>query len=65
MNGDLVEVSTLKFESGKAPYIAVNGASCMTLAKPAGLEVANVELSRIGKMRTLIIERFDRAYIEA
>lgn len=65
MNGDLVEVSILKFESGKAPYIAVNEASCMTLAKPAGLEVANVELSRIGKMRTLIIERFDRAYIEA
>ena len=55
----------LKFESGKAPCIAVNEFFCMTLAKLAGLDVANVELTRIGKTRTLLIERFDRAYIEA
>ncbi|EJV9422963.1 HipA domain-containing protein [Vibrio vulnificus] len=54
----------LKFESGKAPCIAVNEFFCMTLAKLAGLDVANVELTRIGKTRTLMIERFDRAYIE-
>ncbi len=63
--GQLSSNYILKFESGKAPCIAVNEFFCMTLAKLAGLDVANVELTRIGKTRTLIIERFDRAYIEA
>ncbi|MCD1417009.1 HipA domain-containing protein [Vibrio parahaemolyticus] len=63
--GKLSSNYILKFESGKAPCIAVNEFFCMTLAKLAGLDVANVELTRIGKTRTLIIERFDRAYIEA
>lgn len=36
----------------------------MTLAKLAGLDAANVELTRIGMTRALIIERFDRSYIE-
>nr|WP_254877676.1 HipA domain-containing protein [Salinivibrio sp. EAGSL] len=53
----------MKYESGKAPCIAVYEFFCMTLAKLAGLDVANVELTRIGKTRTLSIERFDRAYI--
>lgn len=61
--GKLSSNYILKFESGRAPCIAVNEFFCMTLAKLAGLEVANVELTRIGKTRTLIIERFDRAYI--
>ncbi|MBY8201714.1 HipA domain-containing protein [Vibrio furnissii] len=61
--GKLSSNYILKFESGKAPCIAVNEFFCMTLAKLAGLDVANVELTRIGKTRTLIIERFDRAYI--
>ncbi len=55
----------LKFESGKAPCIAVNPFFCMTLAKLVGVDVANVELTRIGKTRTRIIERFNRTYIEA
>ncbi|MCX8762262.1 HipA domain-containing protein [Vibrio parahaemolyticus] len=63
--GKLSSNYILKFESGKAPCIAVNEFFCMTLAKLAGLDVANVELTRIGKTRTLLIERFDRAYIEA
>ncbi|MDC5870320.1 HipA domain-containing protein [Vibrio europaeus] len=63
--GKLSSNYILKFESGKAPCIAVNEFFCMTLAKLAGLDVANVELTHIGKTRTLIIERFDRAYIEA
>ncbi|MCH1920158.1 HipA domain-containing protein [Shewanella sp. A3A] len=63
--GKLSSTYILKFESGKAPCIAVNEFFCMTLAKLAGLAVANVELARIGDTRTLIIERFDRAYIEA
>ncbi|MCX8757993.1 HipA domain-containing protein [Vibrio parahaemolyticus] len=63
--GKLSSNYILKFESGRAPCIAVNEFFCMTLAKLAGLDVANVELTRIGKTRTLIIERFDRAYIEA
>jgi serine/threonine-protein kinase HipA len=62
--GKLSSNYILKFESGKAPCIAVNEFFCMTLAKLAGLDVANVELTRIGKTRTLMIERFDRAYIE-
>ncbi len=61
--GKLSSNYILKFESGKAPCIAVNEFFCMTLAKLAGLDVANVELTRIGKTRTLLIERFDRAYI--
>ncbi|QDG84084.1 type II toxin-antitoxin system HipA family toxin [Vibrio parahaemolyticus] len=61
--GKLSSNYILKFESGRAPCIAVNEFFCMTLAKLAGLDVANVELTRIGKTRTLIIERFDRAYI--
>lgn len=63
--GKLSSNYILKFESGKAPCIAVNEFFCMTLAKLTGLDVANVELTRIGKTRTLIIERFDRAYVEA
>ncbi|WP_165387636.1 HipA domain-containing protein [Vibrio vulnificus] len=63
--GKLSSNYILKFESSKAPCIAVNEFFCMTLAKLAGLDVANVELTRIGKTRTLMIERFDRAYIEA
>ncbi|OOF01438.1 HIPA protein [Salinivibrio sp. MA351] len=61
--GKLSSNYILKFESGKAQCIAVNEFFCMTLAKLAGLDVANVELTRIGKTRTLSIERFDRAYI--
>lgn len=63
--GKLSSNYILKFESGEVPCIAVNEFFCMTLAKLAGLDVANVELTRIGKTRTLVIERFDRAYIEA
>ncbi|EGW0145543.1 type II toxin-antitoxin system HipA family toxin [Vibrio parahaemolyticus] len=63
--GKLSSNYILKFESGRAPCIAVNEFFCMTLAKLAGLDVAHVELTRIGNTRTLIIERFDRAYIEA
>ncbi|HHX8559419.1 TPA: HipA domain-containing protein [Vibrio diabolicus] len=62
--GKLSSNYILKFESGKAPCIAVNEFFCMALAKLAGLDVANVELTRIGNTRTLIIERFDRAYID-
>ncbi|HAS8092484.1 TPA: type II toxin-antitoxin system HipA family toxin [Vibrio vulnificus] len=61
--GKLSSNYILKFESGKAPCIAVNEFFCMILAKLAGLDVAHVELTRIGKTRTLTIERFDRAYI--
>lgn len=62
--GKLCSNYILKFESGKAPCIAVNEFFCMTLAKLAGMDVANVELTRIGKTRTLVIERFDRNFIE-
>lgn len=53
----------LKFESDKVPCIAINEFFCMTLAKSIGMDVANVELTRIGNTRTLIVERFDRNFI--
>ncbi|WED24005.1 HipA domain-containing protein [Vibrio sp. JC009] len=62
--GKLSSNYILKFESGKAPCIAVNEFFCMTLAKFMGLDVANVELARVGKTRTLIIERFDRNFVK-
>ena len=62
--GKLCSTYILKFESGKAPCIAANEFFCMTLASLIGLDVASVELARIGKTRTLIIERFDRRLVQ-
>lgn len=64
-DGTLSSNYILKFESGKAPCIAVNEYFCMTLAKLIGMDVANVSLDIIGKTRTLMIERFDRSYIQS
>lgn len=61
--GKLCSNYILKFESGKAPCIAVNEFFCMTLAKLAGLDVANVALTHVGNTRTLVIERFDRKFV--
>lgn len=62
--GSLSSNYILKFESGKAPCIVANEFFCMTLAKQIGMDVANVEIDRLGNTRTLVIERFDRKYVE-
>lgn len=58
--GDLCSTKILKFESGRAPFIAVNEFFTLSLAQHAGLPVPATELRTYGGVRTLVIERFDR-----
>ncbi|MFS1426089.1 HipA domain-containing protein [Vibrio splendidus] len=64
-DGNLSSNYILKFESGKAPCIAVNEFFCMSLARAIGMDAASVELTRFGNTRALAIKRFDRHYIES
>ncbi len=61
-NGTLSSTHIMKFQTKKYLHIVVNEFFCMTLAKKIGLKVANVEIKRLGKYPTLLIERFDRVY---
>lgn len=38
---------------------------CMHLARALGLPVANVEMQLFGEVRALVVERFDRAWLES
>lgn len=58
--GDLASTHILKF-SKKDQHLVLNEFFCMTLAKKVGLNVANVELVRLGE-RVLRVERFDRKW---
>lgn len=58
--GDLASTHILKF-SKKDQHLALNEFFCMTLAKKVGLNVANVELVKLGE-RVLKVERFDRKW---
>ena len=58
--GGLCSNKIVKFETGKAPFIAVNELFTMLLAKEAGLDVPRVALKNYGGIRALIIDRFDR-----
>jgi len=58
--GDLCSNKIVKFETGKAPFIAVNELFTMLLAGQAGLSVPSVELRRYGEVRAYVIDRFDR-----
>ncbi|MDO6721042.1 HipA domain-containing protein [Psychrosphaera sp. 1_MG-2023] len=58
--GDLCSNKIVKFETGKAPFIAVNELFTMLLAGQAGLSVPYVELRRYGGVRAYVIDRFDR-----
>ena len=58
--GALCSNKIFKFETDRAPFIAVNELFTMTLAKNAGLNVPPVEIRSYGEVRTFVIERFDR-----
>lgn len=58
--GNLCSNTIIKFETGKAPFIAANECFTMLLANQAGLPVPSVELKRFGDARALAVKRFDR-----
>jgi len=58
--GKLTSTHILKFEKQKLSHLVINEYVTMQLARQCGIQVANVELMRLGKYPTLLIERFDR-----
>lgn len=58
--GQLCSNKIFKFETGKAPFIAINELFTMLLAKHSGIDVPEVELRKYGEVRAFVIERFDR-----
>jgi len=58
--GSLCSNKIIKFETGKAPFIAVNELFTMLLAGEAGINVPAVEIRRYGSVRAFVIDRFDR-----
>jgi serine/threonine-protein kinase HipA len=58
--GDLCSNKIMKFETGKAPFIAVNELFTMILAGESGISVPPVEVRSYGGVRTFVIDRFDR-----
>ncbi|NQY87208.1 MAG: HipA domain-containing protein [Colwellia sp.] len=58
--GELCSNKIFKFETGKAPFIAVNELFTMLLASAAGIDVSHVELRTYGGVRAFVIDRFDR-----
>lgn len=58
--GQLCSNKIFKFETGTAPFIAVNELFTMLLAKYSGLEIPKVEVRSYGDVRAFVIERFDR-----
>lgn len=62
--GLLCSNKIFKFETGAAPFIAVNELFTMLLARGAGLDVPDVELRTFGEMRAFVIDRFDRRVVK-
>ena len=62
--GQLCSNKIFKFETGAAPFIAVNELFTMLLARGAGLDVPDVELRTYGEMRAFVIDRFDRRVVK-
>jgi len=58
--GALCSTHILKFEKQKLSHLVLNEYISMQLAKQSGLNVANVDLMRIGNHPALLVERFDR-----
>lgn len=58
--GALCSNKIVKFETGKAPFIAVNELFTMLLAGEAGINVPPVEVRTYGGVRSFVIDRFDR-----
>ena len=61
--GGLCSNKIVKFETGKAPFIAVNELFIMLLAGEAGINVPSVEVRTYGGVRAFIIDRFDRRVV--
>jgi serine/threonine-protein kinase HipA len=61
--GELCSNKIFKFETGKAPFIAVNELFTMLLASEAGIEVSHVEVRTYGGVRAFVIDRFDRRIV--
>jgi len=59
--GDLASTHILKFDTRQNIHLVLNEFICMTLARLAGLPVANVTFERIGEP-VLVVERFDRKW---
>lgn len=63
--GRLCSNKIVKFETGKAPFIAVNELFTITLAHHSGIDVPKVGIRSFGSVRAFIIDRFDRHYDKA
>lgn len=61
--GELCSNKIVKFETGKAPFIAVNELFIMLLAGEAGINVPSVEVRTYGGVRAFVIDRFDRRVV--
>ena len=61
--GELCSNKIVKFETGKAPFIAVNELFTMLLAGEAGINVPPVEIRTYGGVRSFLIDRFDRRVV--
>ncbi|MBA2651812.1 MAG: HipA domain-containing protein [Tatlockia sp.] len=61
--GSLCSTHILKFETQKQTYLVLNEYLSMELAKRCGLSVAHVQLKRFGEHPALLVERFDRKFI--
>jgi serine/threonine-protein kinase HipA len=59
-DGGLSSTHILKFQTKRNENIVVNEYFCMSLAKEAGLMVAEVNLRKYGEHPVLMVERFDR-----
>lgn len=59
-DGSLSSTHILKFQTKRNENIVVNEYFCMSLAKKAGLMVAEVNLRKYGEHPVLMVERFDR-----
>ncbi|PHS38731.1 MAG: hypothetical protein COB07_07855 [Sulfurovum sp.] len=59
-NGGLSSTHILKFQTKRNENIVVNEYFCMSLAKEAGLMVAEVSLRKYAEHPVLMVERFDR-----
>ena len=61
--GDLCSTHILKFEKKQHIHLALNECVTLTLARQCGLKVAHAALMRFGKHTALLVERFDRKFI--
>ncbi|WP_281561170.1 HipA domain-containing protein [Thalassomonas sp. RHCl1] len=59
-DGKYSSTHILKFASDKYKTIVINELFCMSLAREAGLKVANVSFKKFGEHSALVVERFDR-----